>query len=41
MSLTEGTGVVVNYIADDVWGPENEPTSAFSDKFEIWDWLCL
>ena len=41
MSVTEGTGVVVNLIADDIWGSEYELTGALSDKVEIWDWLCV
>ena len=41
MSVTEGTDVVVNLIADDVWGSEDELTSALSDKVEGWDWLYL
>ena len=30
-SVTEGTGVVVNLIADDVWGYEDEITGSLSD----------
>ena len=41
MSLTEGTDVVVNLIADDVWGYEDELTGALSDKVESWDWPYL
>ena len=41
LSVTEGTDVVVNSIADDVWGSEDELTGVLSDKVESWDWLCL
>ena len=41
MSVTEGTDVVVNSIADDVWGYEDELTGVLSDKVDIWYWLCL
>ena len=41
LSTTEGTDVVVNSIADDVWGTEYELTGALSDKFDNWDWLYL
>ena len=34
--LTEGTDVVVNSKADDVWGSEDELTGALSDKFYSW-----
>ena len=40
MSVVEGTDVVVDSIAEDVWGSENEQTSALSDKVESWYWLC-
>ena len=40
-SVTEGTDVVVNLIANDVWGYEDELTDVFSEKFESWDWLFL
>ena len=33
--LTERTDVVVNLIAGDVWGSEDELTGAFSDKVEM------
>ena len=36
LSVAEGTDVVVNLIADDVWGSEDELTGALSDKFESW-----
>ena len=39
--VTEGTGVVVNYMADDVWGSEDELTVAWSDEVESWYWLFL
>ena len=41
MSLTEGTDVVVNLKADDVWGYEDELTGALSEKIDIWDWLYV
>ena len=41
LSVTEGIDIVVNSIADDVWGYEYEPTGVLSDKVESWDWLCL
>ena len=41
LSVAEGTDVVVNTIAEYVWGSEDELTGALSDKFESWDWLCL
>ena len=41
MSVTEGTDAVVNSIANDVWGSEDELTGALSEKVESWDWLCL
>ena len=41
LSLTEGTGVVINSIEDDVWEDIDEWTGALNDEFEIWDWLCL
>ena len=41
LSLTNGTGVVVNLISDDVWGYEYKSTDALSDKVESLDWLCL
>ena len=40
-SLTEGTDVVVNSIADDVWGYQDELIGALSDKVESWDELYL
>ena len=39
MSVTEGTDVVVNSIADDVWGSKYKLTGALSDEVESWDWL--
>ena len=41
LSVTEGTDVVVNSIADYVWGYKDELTGVLSDKVDIWDWLCL
>ena len=41
MSVAEGTEIVVNSIADDVWNYEDELTGALSDEVESWDWLCL
>ena len=41
MSVTEGIGVVVNSIVDDVWGSEDELAGTLSDEVESWDWLCL
>ena len=35
--LTEGTGVVVDSIADDVWEYEDELMRGLSDQFESWD----
>ena len=35
MSETKGAGVVVNLIADDFWGSEDEVTGALSDEIEI------
>ena len=35
-SLTEGTDVFVNLIADDVWGYEDELTGALNDEVESW-----
>ena len=40
MSVTEETDVVVNSMADDVWGSEDELTGFLSEKVESWDWLC-
>ena len=34
---TEGTYVVVNLIADDIWGSEDELTGTLSDEVESWD----
>ena len=39
MSLTEVTDIVINLIAGDVWGSEDELTGALSDEVESWDWL--
>ena len=41
MSATEGIDVVVNSIADDVWGSEDELTDALSDTVESWYWPYL
>ena len=38
-SLTEGTDVVVNSVADDVWGSEDELTGTLSEKVDSWDWI--
>ena len=35
--LKEGTDVVVNLIADDVWEAEYELRDALSDEVESWD----
>ena len=35
--LTEGIDNIVNSIAGDVWGPEDELTGVLSDKVESWD----
>ena len=37
LSVTEETDVVVNPIADDVWGSEDELTGVLSDKVESRD----
>ena len=39
--LIEGIDAVVDFIADDAWGYEDELTSALSEEVEIWDWLYL
>ena len=39
--LTEGTDVVVNSIADSVWGSEDEITVALSDEVKSWYWPYL
>ena len=39
MSVAEGKDVVVNSIADDVWGSEYEVTVVLIDKFDSWYWL--
>ena len=36
-STTERIDVVVNLIADDVWGCEDELTGVLSDRVESWD----
>ena len=41
LSVAEGTYVVVNLIADDVWGYEDEITGALSEELESWYWLSL
>ena len=41
LSVAEGTDVVVNSIAEDVWGSEDELTGDLSEKVESWYWLCL
>ena len=40
-SVIEGIDVVVNSIADDVWGYKDELTGVLSEKVESWYWLCL
>ena len=35
-SVIEGTDVVVNSIADDVWGYEDELTGVLTEKVESW-----
>ena len=39
--LTEGTDIVFNLIADDVWGSEDELIGSLSDKIKSWDWLPM
>ena len=39
LSTTEGTDVVVNSIADYVWGSKYELTGDLSDVVESWDRL--
>ena len=41
MYVAKGTEVVVNSVADDVWGYEDKLTGALSDKVESWYWLCF
>ena len=41
MSVAEGTDVVVNSIAEDVLGYEDELTGVLSDNVEIWYWIWL
>ena len=41
LSLTEGIDVVVDSIAHDVWGSEDELTGALNDEVDIWDWLYM
>ena len=41
LSLTEGIEIVVNSIADDVWGSEYELTGAQSEKVESWYLIYL
>ena len=41
LPVTEETDVVVNSIADDVRGCEDELEGVLSEKFECWDCLCL
>ena len=36
-SVTEGTEVIFNLIADYVWGSGDELTGVMSDKVESWD----
>ena len=40
-SFAEGTEIVVNSIAEDVWGSEDELTGALSDEFKSWYLLYL
>ena len=35
--VVEGTDVVVNLIAEDVWGYEDELTCSLIDEVESWD----
>ena len=37
LSVAEGTDVVVNLVADDVWGYKDELIGALSDEVESWD----
>ena len=41
MSVVEGTDDVVDLIAEDVWGCEDELIGALIENFESWYWLCL
>ena len=41
LSVIEGTDVVVNLIAEDIWDYEGELTGALIDKVESSYWLCL
>ena len=41
LSLIEGTYVVVNAIADAVWGSKVELTGVLSDEVDNGDWLYL
>ena len=41
LSVAEGTDGVVNSIAEDVWGSEDELTGVLSDKGHSWYWLWL
>ena len=36
----KGIDIVVDSIADDVWGSEDEITGVLSDKVDSWYWLC-
>ena len=41
LSVTEGTYIVVNLIAYDVYGSEDELTGVLGQTFESWDLPCL
>ena len=41
MYVAEGTDVVVDLIADDVWEAGDEITGALNDGVESWDLICL
>ena len=41
LSAIEGADVVVNSIAENVWGSGDELTGDLIDEVESWDWLCL
>ena len=39
--VSEVTDVVVNSIAKDVWGSEDELTGALGEEVDSWYWVCL
>ena len=41
MYVIEGTDVVINLIAVNIWGSEDELTGALIDEVESWDWIYL